>query len=80
MWQQKKPLQYHWLLGQTTICKFIPQVCRAILVEIQDEHLHNITDPKKWEKVEEKFRTWNIPHTLGALDKYQISSIHVLNL
>ena len=32
-------LQYHWVVGFTTICKFIPQVCRVFLVEFQDEYL-----------------------------------------
>ena len=32
-------LQYHWLVGHTTICKFVPQVCRAILAEFKDKYL-----------------------------------------
>ena len=39
-------LQYHWLVGHTTICKFAPQVCQAILAEFQDEYLHCPTDPE----------------------------------
>ena len=31
-------LQYHWLVGRTTICKFVHQVCRAILAEFQDKY------------------------------------------
>ena len=27
-------LEYNWLVGQTTICKFIPHVCQAILAEL----------------------------------------------
>ena len=28
-------LQYHWRVGRSTICKFAPQVCQAILKEFQ---------------------------------------------
>ena len=62
-------VQYHWLVGPTTICKFIPVVCQAILAEFQDEYLTCPTDPEDWTKVEEKFRIrWNVPHALGAPD------------
>ena len=62
-------LQYHGLVGCTTICKFVPQVCRAILGEFQDEYMHWPDSPDEWKKVEEKFRTrWNVPHAVGAID------------
>ena len=32
-------LQYHWRVGRTTIFKFVPQVCKAILKEFQHELL-----------------------------------------
>ena len=35
-------LQYHWLVGETTICKFVCQVCKAILAEFQDRYLANL--------------------------------------
>ena len=58
-----RSLQYHWLVGQNTICKFIPKVCQAILAGFQN-----------WKKVEEKFRTrLNVPHVLGALDRKHIA-------
>ena len=40
-------LQYHWLVGRTTICKFFPQVCSAILAEFQDEYFHCSDSPDK---------------------------------
>ena len=59
---------YHWLGGHTTICKFVPHVCQAILAEFQDEYLRCPTIPDKWKRVEERFRTrWNVHHTLGTL-------------
>ena len=61
-------LQYHWLVGHTTICKFVPKVCRAILAEFQDKFLCCCGSPEKWKRVE-KFRTrWNVPNAVGAID------------
>ena len=37
-------LQYHCRVGRTTICKFIPQVCKAILKEFQQKYLMCPTD------------------------------------
>ena len=28
-------VQYHWMVGRLTICKFVPHVCKAILKEFQ---------------------------------------------
>ena len=62
-------LQYHWLVGKSTICKFVPQVCRAILAEFQDKYLCCPDSPEEWKRVEEKFRTrWNVPHAVGAIE------------
>ena len=52
-----------------TICKFVPQVCKAILKEFQHECLMCPTDPEDWKKIEERFRNrWNVPHAVGVLD------------
>ena len=57
-----------------TICKFVPQVCKAILKEFQQEYLVCPTDPEDWKKIEEKFRNrWNVPHAIGALDGKHIA-------
>ena len=61
-------LQYQWRVGRTTICKFVPQVCKAILKEFQQEYLVCPTKPKDWKKIEERFRNrWNVPHAVSAL-------------
>ena len=61
-------LQYHWRGGRTTICKFVPQVCKAILKEFPQEYLVCPTDPEEWKKIEERFRNkWNVPHVVGVL-------------
>ena len=49
-------LQYQWRVGRTTICKFVPQVCKASLKEFQQEYLMCPTDPEDWKKIEETFR------------------------
>ena len=68
------PLQYHWLVGQTTICKFVIQVYRAILAEFQDEYFCCPCSPAEWKRVEEKFRTtWNVPHTVGVIERNHIA-------
>ena len=68
------PLQYHWLVSRTTICKYVPQDCRAILAEFQEEYLCCPNSPEEWKKVEEKLRTrWNASHTVGAIDRKYIA-------
>ena len=67
-------LQYYWRVGRTTICKFVPQVCKAILKEFRHEYLMCPTDSEDWKKIEERFRNrWNVPHAVGALDRKHIA-------
>ena len=56
-----------------TICKFLPQVCKAILKEFLHEYLICPTEPEK--KIEERLRNrWNVPHAVGALDGKRIAT------
>ena len=67
-------VQYHCRVGRTTICKFVPRVCKAILQEFQHKYLICPTDPEDWKKIEERFRNrWNVPHAIGALDSKHIT-------
>ena len=67
-------LQYQWRVGRTTIVKFVPKVCKAILCEFQKEYLICPTVPEDWKSIEEKFRNrWNVPHDVGALDGKHIA-------
>ena len=67
-------LQYQWRVGRTTIVKFVPKVCKAILHEFQKEYLICPTVPEDWKSIEEKFRNrWNVPHAVGALDGKHIA-------
>ena len=67
-------LQYHWRVGRSTICKFVPQVCKAILKEFQQEYLVSPTDPEDWKKIEERLRNrWIVPQAVSALDGKHIA-------
>ena len=67
-------LQYHWRVRRTTICKFVPKVCKAFLYEFQKEYLICPTEPEAWKSIEEKFRNrWSVPHAVGALDGKHIA-------
>ena len=50
-------LQYHWRVGRTTICKFVSQVCKAILKEFQHECLMCPTDPEDWKELKKDLET-----------------------
>ena len=56
-------LQYQWRVGRTTICKFVPLVCKTILKVFQREFLMYACDPEDW----------NIPPAVGALDGKHIA-------
>ena len=59
-------LQYHWRVGRTTICKFVPRSTKPYLV--------CPTDPEDWKKIEERLRNrWNVPHAVGTLDGKHIA-------
>ena len=60
-------LQYQWRVGRMTICKFVSQVCKAILKEFQHEYLMFPTEPEDWKKIEETFRNTQMecPPCLG---------------
>ena len=61
-------------LEELPYCKFVPQVCKAILQEFQQEYLICSTDPKDWRKNEDKFRNrWNVLRAVGTLDGKHIA-------
>ena len=67
-------LQYQWRVERMTICKFVSQVRKAILKELQQEYLVCLTDPEDWKKIEQRFRNrWNVPHAVRALDEKHIA-------
>ena len=67
-------LQYQRRVGRTTIVKFVPKVCKAILHEFQKDYLICPTVPGDWKSIEEKFRNrWNVLHAVGALNGKHIA-------
>ena len=61
-------------VGRSTISKFLPEVCKAILDEFTREYLRCPTTPDEWKELEIKFRIrWKIPHALGALDRKHVA-------
>ena len=62
-------LQFVFRLARSTINKFVPEVCNAIIRAYRDEVMTCPTSPEDWLEVESIFRrNWNILHALGALD------------
>ena len=62
-------LQYAFRVARSTINKFVPDVCDAIIRAYRDEVRTCPTSPEDWLEVESVFRwRWNIPHALSALD------------
>ena len=67
-------LHYQWRVGRTTMVKFVPEVCRAILAEFQEEYLCCPTEEDDWKRIAHRFETrWNVPHAIGALDGKHIA-------
>ena len=61
--------QYAFRVARSTINKFVPEVCDAIIRAYQDEVMTCPTSPENWLVVESVFCwRWNIPHALGALN------------
>ena len=61
-------LQYHWLVGRTNICKFILQICQAILDEFQVENLYCTTDSEDWKRWRSSEPDGMPSHDVGAID------------
>ena len=63
------PLQYAFRVVRSTINKFVPELCGAIIRAYRDQVMTCPSSPEDWLEVESGFRPrWNIPHALGALD------------
>ena len=62
-------LQYSFRVDASTICKFLPEVCKAIIDVYKDEVLKCPKTEEEWKEVSEKFSSrWNYHNCLGALD------------
>ena len=62
-------LSYQFIVGRSSVSKFLPKACRAIQKEFANEYLRCPTSPDDWKDLEREFRyRWNVPHAVGALD------------
>jgi len=61
-------LQYSFRVQVSTICKFLPEVCKAIIQVYKDEVLSCPRTENEWKEVAEKFSArWNYHNCLGAV-------------
>ena len=62
-------LSYQFMVGRSSISKFVPKFCRAIQEEFKGESLRCPNGPDDWKELEREFMyRWNVPHAVGALD------------
>ncbi|XP_068225009.1 uncharacterized protein [Palaemon carinicauda] len=62
-------LQYSFRVSKSAICRFVPDMCEAIIDTYQNEFLKCPKTPEEWKTVAEVFaNTWNFHNCVGALD------------
>lgn len=62
-------LQYSFRVSKSAICRFVPQVCRAIIDIYKPEVLKCPRTPEEWNNVATAFsKRWNYHNCGGALD------------
>lgn len=67
-------LQYSFRVEASTICKFIPEVCKAIIAVYMDEVLRCPKTEEEWKDVAARFSSrWNYHNCLGAVDGKHIA-------
>ncbi|XP_013407628.1 uncharacterized protein LOC106171725 [Lingula anatina] len=67
-------LQYSFRVEASTICKCIPEVCKAIIAVYKDEVLSCYKTEEEWKDVAARFSSrWNYHNCLGAVDGKHIA-------
>jgi hypothetical protein len=67
-------LAFAFRVPHNTISLFVPDVCRAIFEEYQDDVWDTPSTEDEWREVTEVFQNrWNFPHCCGALDGKHIA-------
>uniref|UniRef100_A0A672GT12 DDE Tnp4 domain-containing protein n=1 Tax=Salarias fasciatus TaxID=181472 RepID=A0A672GT12_SALFA len=67
-------LQYSFRVQKSTIYKFIPEVCKAIIAVYMDEVLRCPKTEEEWKEVATRFSSrWNYHNCLGAVDGKHIA-------
>jgi len=62
-------LQYSFRVEESTICRFVPEVCKAIVQAYKREVLKCPKTVEEWKEVAKNFSSrWNYHNCLGAID------------
>ena len=62
-------LSYTFRVSKSAICRFVPEVCQAIIDVYKDEVMKCPRSPEEWKKVAEDFsKRWQYHNCCGALD------------
>ncbi|KAF2896697.1 hypothetical protein ILUMI_09478 [Ignelater luminosus] len=69
-----RSLMYSTRIHESTISRFVPEVCDAIYSSLKTQFLRTPTTEEEWKIIADEFETlWQFPHCLGALDGKHIS-------
>ncbi|KAB0802358.1 hypothetical protein PPYR_04544 [Photinus pyralis] len=69
-----RSLMYSTRIHESTISRFVPQVCYIIYNFLKDEYLKTPNDTDSWLEIANGFyQNWQFPNCLGALDGRHIS-------
>ena len=65
---------FTYRLGLTSLSRFIPEVCQAIVDTYADRYMPVPSTEAQWRTIAEDFgRRWNLPHCIGAIDGKHIA-------
>ena len=68
---------FTYRLGLTSLSRFIPEVCHAIVDTYADQYMPLPSTEAQWRTIAEDFeRRWNVPHCIGAIDGKHIAIIN----
>ncbi|XP_031329240.1 protein ALP1-like [Photinus pyralis] len=69
-----RSLMYTTRIHETTISRFIPEVCQAIVLKLKPIYLKAPRTAEEWKKISQDFdQLWQFPHCVGALDGRHIT-------
>ena len=72
-------LQYQYRVSQTTISRFVPAVCDAIISCFSQDYIKFPSSESDWLEISKKFEEkWHFPNCFGAMDGKHIAIFHPL--